>query len=160
MKEAEAHLDRAVPCASLNCFLCVQRASLHSIHPFEVKPATARAHFGAMATDDVASLVTISQDPQPIIAQAGTVKAPVQTVSARPELQKYLILAKASRGAASAKLVEEATAAPGIFVFAELLQTAGVKDVRSDSLIAHVAAGRPLPIARRPARALLVRHLV
>ena len=85
--------------------------------------------------DDVASTVKISahEPPAPATNPAPAPALQSTSSSARSALEKYLLLAKAARGAAASKLVEEATAAPGCFVFAELLQTAGVKDVRSSS---------------------------
>lgn len=44
-------------------------------------------------------------------------------------------MAKSAKGAAAAKLVENATAAPGVFVFAELLEHPNVQEVSFDTLI-------------------------
>ncbi|CAO1627898.1 unnamed protein product [Parajaminaea phylloscopi] len=47
-------------------------------------------------------------------------------------LEPFLLLAKASRGAAAAKLVFEATAAPGCYVFSELAETEGVRQLAAE----------------------------
>lgn len=44
-------------------------------------------------------------------------------------LEPFLLLAKSARGAGAAKLVAEATAAPGCYIFGELLEAEGVKEV-------------------------------
>lgn len=46
------------------------------------------------------------------------------------KLEPFLLLAKSAKGAAAAKLVHEATAAPGCYVFAELAECEGVREVR------------------------------
>lgn len=45
------------------------------------------------------------------------------------KLEPYLLLAKSASGAAAAKLIKEATAAPGCYVFGELSECEGVKGV-------------------------------
>ncbi len=45
------------------------------------------------------------------------------------KLEPFLLMSKAAKGAAAAKLVQDATAAPGIFVFAELLEQPNVQEV-------------------------------
>jgi COP9 signalosome complex subunit 7 len=90
----------------------------------------------AMDTDDVAARVRVT-DPasaaaptaasRPAVPQAGPSFAPP------PKLEPFLLLAKSARGAGAAKLVEQATAAAGVYVFAELLETSGVADVCSSS---------------------------
>lgn len=44
-------------------------------------------------------------------------------------VQPFILLSKSARGAAAAGLVEKATAAPAVYVFAELLQQPSIKDV-------------------------------
>ena len=46
-------------------------------------------------------------------------------------LQSFLALAKGARGRAAAAVVADATAAPGLFAFGELLDVQGVKEARS-----------------------------
>ena len=46
-----------------------------------------------------------------------------------PELEPFLLLARSARGRAAAELVLKATAAPGVFVFGELLDEAHVREV-------------------------------
>jgi COP9 signalosome complex subunit 7 len=45
-------------------------------------------------------------------------------------LQSFLALAKGARGRAAAAVVADATAAPGLFAFGELLDVQGVKEAR------------------------------
>ena len=50
---------------------------------------------------------------------------------APPEaLQPFLLLAKSARGRAAAAVVSDATAAPGVFAFGELLDMPNVKEAR------------------------------
>jgi COP9 signalosome complex subunit 7 len=46
------------------------------------------------------------------------------------KLEPFLLMAKNAKGAAAAKLIADATAAPGVFVFGELLALPAVQDVR------------------------------
>ena len=46
------------------------------------------------------------------------------------KLEPYLLMSKSAKGAAAAKLIQDATSAPGVFVFAELLETPNVQEVR------------------------------
>lgn len=52
--------------------------------------------------------------------------------AALAKLEPFLLLAKNVRGTAAAKLIEEATAAPGCYVFSELLECDGIADVSRD----------------------------
>lgn len=45
------------------------------------------------------------------------------------KLEPFLLLAKSARGAGAAALIDQATAAPGVFVFAELTETKAVAEV-------------------------------
>jgi COP9 signalosome complex subunit 7 len=45
------------------------------------------------------------------------------------KLEPFLLMAKSARGAAAAKLVSDACAAPGVFVFGELVDTPSIQDV-------------------------------
>lgn len=54
--------------------------------------------------------------------------------AALAKLEPFLLLAKNVRGSAAAKLIEEATAAPGCYVFCELLECEGIAEV---STIVH-----------------------
>ena len=45
------------------------------------------------------------------------------------KLEQYLLMSKAAKGAAAAKLVQDATSAPGVFVFAELLEQPNIQEV-------------------------------
>ena len=45
------------------------------------------------------------------------------------KLEPFLLMSKAAKGAAAAKLIQDATSAPGVFVFAELLEQPNVQEV-------------------------------
>lgn len=45
------------------------------------------------------------------------------------KLEPFLLMSKSAKGAAAAKLVQDATAAPGLFVFAQLLELPNIKEV-------------------------------
>ena len=46
------------------------------------------------------------------------------------KLEPFLLMVKGAKGAAAAKLIQDATSAPGIFVFGELLEHPSVQEVR------------------------------
>lgn len=46
-------------------------------------------------------------------------------------LEPFLLISKSAKGAAAAKLVQDATSAPGVFVFAELLELPNIQEARS-----------------------------
>ena len=46
-------------------------------------------------------------------------------------LEPFLLMGKGAKGAAAAKLVQDATSAPGVFVFGELLELDGVKGLET-----------------------------
>jgi len=50
-------------------------------------------------------------------------------VNAAGKLEPFTLLAKSARGRAAAKLVEDATAAPGVFLFSELLEMPNIQDL-------------------------------
>jgi COP9 signalosome complex subunit 7 len=50
--------------------------------------------------------------------------------SSTAKLEPFLLMAKSAKGVATTKLIENATAAPGVYVYAELLDAPNVKDVR------------------------------
>jgi hypothetical protein len=52
-----------------------------------------------------------------------------------PKLEPFLLMAKSTKGAAAAKLIENATAAAGVYVFAELLDLPNIEEVRLPFLI-------------------------
>lgn len=86
----------------------------------------------ASIEDDIASNIRISD-----LAAPSTVNVPVAakqaggpSFGAPAKVEPFLLLAKSARGAGAAKLIEEATGAPGVFVFGELLDVASIKDVR------------------------------
>jgi COP9 signalosome complex subunit 7 len=45
------------------------------------------------------------------------------------KLEPFLLIAKSVKGAAAAKLVQDATSAPGVFVFSELLEFPHIQEV-------------------------------
>lgn len=47
------------------------------------------------------------------------------------KLEPFLLMGKSIKGAAAAKLIQDATSAPGVFVFSELLELPNVQEVRS-----------------------------
>jgi COP9 signalosome complex subunit 7 len=49
------------------------------------------------------------------------------------KLEPFLLIAKSAKGAAAARLVEDATAAPGVFVFSELLELPNIQEGRMNS---------------------------
>lgn len=51
------------------------------------------------------------------------------------KLEPYLLMSKAAKGAAAAKLIQDVTSAPGMFVFAELLDLPNIQEVRFDALV-------------------------
>jgi COP9 signalosome complex subunit 7 len=44
-------------------------------------------------------------------------------------LEPFLLMSKSAKGAAAAKLIQDATSAPGVFVFSELLDLPNVREV-------------------------------
>lgn len=75
----------------------------------------------------------MTQDTQVVSAKAsGAASTSVNSLgkpAALARLEPFLILAKSARGAAAAKLIAEATAAPGCYVFSELADTDAVRQV-------------------------------
>lgn len=45
------------------------------------------------------------------------------------KLEPFLLMSKAAKGAAAAKLIQDATSAPGVFVFGELLDLPNIQEV-------------------------------
>jgi COP9 signalosome complex subunit 7 len=48
------------------------------------------------------------------------------------KLEPFLLMSKSAKGAAAAKLVQDATSAQGVYFFAELLDAPNIKQVRLD----------------------------
>ena len=57
-------------------------------------------------------------------------------------LQSFLALAKGARGRAAAAVIGDATAAPGLFAFGELLDVPSVKEVRGSAAVSRSAVAR------------------
>ena len=53
----------------------------------------------------------------------------VLVASTSHRLEQFLLLAKGTKGAACAKLIGDVLAAPGVYVFGELLDLQNVKEV-------------------------------
>ena len=49
--------------------------------------------------------------------------------NAASKLEPYLLMSKSAKGAAAAKLVQDATTAQGVFVFGELLDVPSIQQV-------------------------------
>ncbi|KAJ7202135.1 hypothetical protein GGX14DRAFT_463933 [Mycena pura] len=47
------------------------------------------------------------------------------------KLEPFLLMAKSLKGAAAAKLIADATSAPGVFVFAELLELSNIQELKN-----------------------------
>lgn len=45
------------------------------------------------------------------------------------KIEPFVLMSKSAKGAAAAKLVQDATSAPGLFVFAELLDVPNIQEV-------------------------------
>lgn len=96
--------------------------------------------------DDIASNIRISDLPSASTSSSAA-QPPTQTkaktpsgpsFTAPPKLEPFLLLAKSARGASAAKLVEQATAAPGVYVFGELLDLPYIQEVRLALLLSRV----------------------
>ncbi|KAH7881620.1 uncharacterized protein C8R40DRAFT_1157847 [Lentinula edodes] len=48
------------------------------------------------------------------------------------KLEPYLLMGKSMKGAAAAKLIQDATSAPGVFVFGELFELPGIRDLEKN----------------------------
>jgi len=48
------------------------------------------------------------------------------------KLEPFLLMAKSAKGAAAGKLIQDATAAPGVYVFAELLDLSSIQELASN----------------------------
>ncbi|KAI0761663.1 hypothetical protein BD413DRAFT_485635 [Trametes elegans] len=48
------------------------------------------------------------------------------------KLESFLLMSKAAKGAAAAKLIQDATSAPGVFVFGELLEQPNIQELASN----------------------------
>ena len=50
---------------------------------------------------------------------------------AASKLEPFVLMSKSAKGAAAAKLIQDATSAPGVFVFAELLDMPNIKELEA-----------------------------
>ncbi|PPQ73262.1 hypothetical protein CVT26_015220 [Gymnopilus dilepis] len=53
----------------------------------------------------------------------------MEVTSSSAKLEPFLLMAKSVKGAAAAKLVQDATSAPGVFVFSELLELPNIQEL-------------------------------
>ena len=108
----------------------------------------------ASIQDDIAANIRISDIPGGASTSASPALPPSLKQIAGPsfgapaKVEPFLLLAKSARGAGAAKLVEQATGAPGVFVFGELLEVNAIKevgacDMRAGSL--ELIRERPVP---------------
>lgn len=51
------------------------------------------------------------------------------------KLEPFLLMSKSAKGAAAAKLIQDATAAQGVFVFSELLELPNIQEARSQCVL-------------------------
>ncbi|KAI9633970.1 uncharacterized protein MKK02DRAFT_38641 [Dioszegia hungarica] len=51
-------------------------------------------------------------------------------------LEPFLLLARSTKGAAAAKVISDATAAPGVYIFGELLDLPGIRELANDANLA------------------------
>lgn len=88
--------------------------------------------------DDIAAQIRISDDVvQPAASSSKAPSGPVgPSFSVPTKLEPFLLLAKSTKGASAAKLIEQATAAPGVFVFGELMDMPNIKEVRHERHLA------------------------
>ena len=63
------------------------------------------------------------------------------------KLEPFLLMSKSAKGAAAAKLIQDATSAPGVFVFAELLEMPNIQEVYF--MPPYILMGLHFPQARR-----------
>ena len=49
------------------------------------------------------------------------------------KLEPFMLMSKSAKGAAAAKLIQDVTAAPGVFVFAELFELPNIQEVRPET---------------------------
>ena len=66
-------------------------------------------------------------------------------LNASTKVEPFLLMAKSARGAAAAKLIQDATSAPGVFVFSELLDIPSIQEVRSVQLRSYRVIKSYLP---------------
>lgn len=99
------------------------------------------ASSSSMAATSSADIVVV------VVVVAGKAKLHTHTAEARSssasttttamdsagKLEPFLLMAKMAKGPAAAKLVHDATAANGVFVFAELLEMPNIQEVRPSS---------------------------
>jgi len=54
----------------------------------------------------------------------------MEVTSSSAKLEPFLLMAKSVKGAAAAKLIQDATSAPGVFVFSELLELPNIQELK------------------------------
>ena len=58
------------------------------------------------------------------------------------KLEPFLLMSKAAKGAAAAKFIQDATSAPGVYVFGELLELPNIQEVPSFSACSAMYSDR------------------
>lgn len=85
-----------------------------------------------MMEEDFAALQRIDTVPAvPSTSKAAAVAQSSRTFSAQVKLEPFLLLAKSARGAGAAALIDQVTAAQGVYTFGELLESKGIAEVSS-----------------------------
>lgn len=84
--------------------------------------------------EDFAAVQRIDAVPQTdagdkLVASSSSTSTP-RSFAASTRLEPFLLLAKSARGAGAASLIDQVTAAPGVYAFAELLDTKAIAEVR------------------------------
>lgn len=59
------------------------------------------------------------------------------------KLEPFLLMAKSLKGAAAAKLIQDATSAPGVFVFSELLELPNIQEVPRTEPLSSTSQSQP-----------------
>ncbi|GAA6005069.1 uncharacterized protein JCM10292_005551 [Rhodotorula paludigena] len=81
--------------------------------------------------DDFAAYTTIGDRVAPALDRAAPKHPPAQgpSFALPPKLEPFVLLAKSVRGAGAADVITKATAAPGVYVFSELLDQKSIQDL-------------------------------
>jgi hypothetical protein len=60
------------------------------------------------------------------------------------KLEPFLLMSKSAKGAAAAKLIQDTTSAPGVFVFGELLDSPNIQEVCTSDVLDLIFASESL----------------
>lgn len=114
------------------CPVVSHRIQRFDTGPLSSLPNTMQEDFAAVQRIDSAPPPATSTAPVPAKAAAA------RTFAAPSKLEPFLLLAKSARGAGAASLIDQVTAAPGVFAFGELLETKAVAEVCLPSWMADM----------------------